>query len=171
MPGAVAFDGNDVRRVLAGETDEVEPRRFWQCNGYAPRIEGNSAMRDGDWKLVRPAIPQLMQVIEPDREIDRALNLHRPDRIRVVDDSPLPEFDAGPPPEPLLFDLAADPFEQHDLAAEHPGRGRRMSDALDRWFEDRPQLPEGVAQGDWLRWEQDKHQRLLDLEPTENAVA
>jgi MerR family transcriptional regulator, copper efflux regulator len=43
--------------------------------------------------------------------------------------------------------------------------------ALDRWFEDRPQLPEGVAQGDWLRWEQDKHQRLLDLEPTENAVA
>ena len=43
--------------------------------------------------------------------------------------------------------------------------------ALDRWFEDRPQLPEGVAHGDWLRWEQDKHQRLLDLEPTENAVA
>jgi MerR family transcriptional regulator, copper efflux regulator len=43
--------------------------------------------------------------------------------------------------------------------------------ALDRWYEDRPQLPEGVAHGDWLRWEQDKHQRLLDLEPTENAVA
>jgi DNA-binding transcriptional MerR regulator len=43
--------------------------------------------------------------------------------------------------------------------------------ALDRWFEDRPQLPEGVAHGDWLRWEQDKHQRLLNLEPTENAVA
>ena len=43
--------------------------------------------------------------------------------------------------------------------------------SLDRWFEERPQLPEGVASGDWLTFEQDKHQRLLDLEPTENAVA
>jgi MerR family copper efflux transcriptional regulator len=47
--------------------------------------------------------------------------------------------------------------------------------ALDRWFEDRPQLPEGVAHGDWLRWEQEKHERLLDLDPPakpmENAVA
>jgi MerR family transcriptional regulator, copper efflux regulator len=47
----------------------------------------------------------------------------------------------------------------------------QLQAALDRWFEDRPQLPEGVAHGDWLRWEQDKHQRLLDLEPTENVVA
>jgi DNA-binding transcriptional MerR regulator len=57
--------------------------------------------------------------------------------------------------------------------------------SLDRWFEERPQRPRGVASGDWLDWEQDKHQRLLDLEPppsrttssptssniTENAVA
>ena len=43
--------------------------------------------------------------------------------------------------------------------------------SLDRWFEERPQRPEGVASGDWLSWEQDKHQRLLALEPTENAVA
>ena len=43
--------------------------------------------------------------------------------------------------------------------------------SLDRWFEERPQRPEGVASGDWLTFEQDKHQRLLDLEPTENAVA
>ena len=47
--------------------------------------------------------------------------------------------------------------------------------ALDRWYEERPQLPEGVASDDWLRWEQQKHQRLLDLEPsstsTENALA
>jgi MerR family copper efflux transcriptional regulator len=44
--------------------------------------------------------------------------------------------------------------------------------ALDRWFEDRPQLPEGVAAGDWLSWEQEKHQRLLALDPPmENAIA
>ena len=36
--------------------------------------------------------------------------------------------------------------------------------ALERWLEERPQLPEGVASGDWLRWEQDKHERLLALD-------
>jgi DNA-binding transcriptional MerR regulator len=33
--------------------------------------------------------------------------------------------------------------------------------ALDEWFEARPERPEGVASGDWLSWEQRKHQRLL----------
>ena len=49
--------------------------------------------------------------------------------------------------------------------------------SLDRWFEERPQRPEGVASGDWLHWEQEKHERLLALDPpstptlTENAAA
>ncbi len=48
--------------------------------------------------------------------------------------------------------------------------------ALDRWFEERPQRPEGVEFGDWLSWEQEKHERLLALDPPntkpmENAVA
>jgi MerR family transcriptional regulator, copper efflux regulator len=55
-----------------------------------------------------------------------------------------------------------------------------LREALERWFEERPQLPEGVASNDWLRWEQEKHERLLALQPpaptepttiTENAVA
>jgi DNA-binding transcriptional MerR regulator len=33
--------------------------------------------------------------------------------------------------------------------------------ALEHWFEERPELPEGVASGDWLLWEQRKHERLL----------
>jgi MerR family transcriptional regulator, copper efflux regulator len=42
---------------------------------------------------------------------------------------------------------------------------------VDRWFAERPQLPEGVASGDWLSFEQDKHERLLALEPTEKTLA
>jgi len=134
LPQGGRLDGDRVLPVLAGETGEVALERFWQCNRYAPRIEGNAAMRDGDWKLVRPAIPALMQVTEPDRAIDRALNYREPGRITSIDDSPLPEFDPGAPPAPLLFDLASDPFEQHDLAAEQPERLGRMSAALDGWF-------------------------------------
>jgi MerR family copper efflux transcriptional regulator len=36
--------------------------------------------------------------------------------------------------------------------------------ALDRWFEERPERPEGIDSSDWLRWEQEKHERLLALD-------
>jgi MerR family copper efflux transcriptional regulator len=38
-----------------------------------------------------------------------------------------------------------------------------MRDAVDDWLEAPAQKPEGVHQGDWLGWEQEKHQRLLAL--------
>jgi MerR family copper efflux transcriptional regulator len=48
--------------------------------------------------------------------------------------------------------------------------------SLDKWFEERPQRPEGVDSSEWLHWEQEKHERLLALDPpstpiTENAAA
>ena len=50
-----------------------------------------------------------------------------------------------------------------------------LREALERWYEERPQPPEGVPSDDWLRWEQEKHQRLLepDTPPrlTETTVA
>jgi MerR family copper efflux transcriptional regulator len=39
-----------------------------------------------------------------------------------------------------------------------------LREALERWYEERPRPPEGVASDDWLRWEQEKHQRLLQLD-------
>jgi MerR family transcriptional regulator, copper efflux regulator len=36
-----------------------------------------------------------------------------------------------------------------------------LREALERWYEERPRLPEGVASDDWLSWEQEKHERLL----------
>ena len=130
-----ALDGRDVLSVLEGRSSAVEPRRFWQCNRYEPRIEGNAAMRDGDWKLVRPAIPEHMIVTDQDRAIDRALNGRLPDRITMVDGSAIPVSQPGTASPPLLFDLATDPFEQSDVALLHPERVMRMSAELDRWFE------------------------------------
>ncbi len=37
-----------------------------------------------------------------------------------------------------------------------------LSGALERWFEEEPEKPAEVEPGDWLRWEQEKHQRLLE---------
>ena len=38
--------------------------------------------------------------------------------------------------------------------------------AVDRWFEERPEKPDEVSPGDWLSFEQQKHQRLLAADPT-----
>lgn len=134
LPEGPPLDGSDVGAVIRGVSSDVVEQRFWQCNRYAPRVEGNAAMRDGDWKLVRPSIDGLMKVTDGDRLIDKALNYRGPDPITAVDDSPLPEFELGEPPAPLLFDLAADPCEQNDLASAEPGRVREMTVALERWF-------------------------------------
>lgn len=37
-----------------------------------------------------------------------------------------------------------------------------LSSAVEAWFEAKPRRPEDVAAADWLRFEQEKHQRLLD---------
>ena len=52
-------------------------------------------------------------------------------------------------------------------------RERELADAVEAWFEAEPHRPEGVASAaDWLRWEQEKHQRLLELvHDTEKTAA
>jgi arylsulfatase A-like enzyme len=135
LPGESDLDGRDITPALAGNHLVAYPRRFWQNNRYAPHVEGNAAVRDGQWKLVRPPVPEFMTVTDSDRMIDRALNLHEEGRIVEVDTSPLPEFDGGPAPGPMLFDIALDPFEHNDLASEHPEKVATMTSELERWFE------------------------------------
>ena len=135
LPDGVALDGHDVLAVLRAETGEVDPVRFWQNNRYDPRLESNAAMRDGDWKLVRPAIPETMTVDEADRLVDRGLNQHAHDRVTAIQVPPRAEPVLLDVPPPQLFNVADDPFEQHDLAAVHPERVRAMTAALEAWFE------------------------------------
>ena len=123
----LALDGVDVRRCCAASAGASASSA--SGSGTATRrrrVQRRDARRR--WKLVRPAIDELMQVTDEDRVIDKALNYRGPDAITEVDRSPLPEFDIGEPPRALLFDLAADPFEQDDLAASvHAGRHHERS--------------------------------------------
>jgi MerR family copper efflux transcriptional regulator len=36
-----------------------------------------------------------------------------------------------------------------------------LREAVSDWFETQPQRPLDIATGDWLRWEQEKHQALI----------
>ncbi len=49
-------------------------------------------------------------------------------------------------------------------------REQSLRDAVEAWFETEAARPEGVDVADWLRWEQEKHQRLLNLVTEKNAA-
>ena len=59
-------------------------------------------------------------------------------------------------------------LEAHDVGLSDMAFARRvrqepaLEEATDRWFEAEPERPTHVPAADWLRWEQDKHERLLE---------
>jgi len=134
VPPAVSVDGVDIAPLLRGEPTEVPPQRFWQWNRYTPMKECNAAMRDGPWKLVRPALPQAMEVLPADLAMDVELK-YRPGFHSTINSDPMPEPSPGLVPPAQLFDLANDPAEAVDLAAREPARVSRMEDELSAWFE------------------------------------
>jgi DNA-binding transcriptional MerR regulator len=58
-------------------------------------------------------------------------------------------------------------LESFDLSLADVGFARRLGEdntlraAVEVWLQARPARPEEVPAPDWLRWEQDKHERLL----------
>lgn len=132
--GSLPIDGVDVLGVLRGEAGKVCTRRFWQWNRLTPCVQSNAAMRDGDWKLVRPSIGATFHV--PDIHL-LSVSMYRPEYfiengiIRAAD---VPWQLEGVP-APQLFNLGDDPQEQHDLAGEQPARATRMLRELETWFE------------------------------------
>jgi arylsulfatase A-like enzyme len=136
LPRDRVLDGVDVLPLLQGERGKTCDRRFWQWNRYAPYGECNAAMRDGQWKLVRPAIDELMRVRDDDWAMDVASKPDREGKFTdiVRDPVELPVPAAVAPSQ--LFDLESDPLEEHDLAAAHPERVRRMEAELAAWFEE-----------------------------------
>lgn len=135
LPAGVRLDGQNVLPALQGEPPEVEPRRFWQWNRYAPVGTCNAAMRNGNWKLVRPAIAEAMWTAPEEADLDRAWEA-APETVTDLLSAPLPERSLPPPPPPQLYDLAQDPGEEKDLADAEPQRVRRMLAELERWFAD-----------------------------------
>ena len=140
------LDGFDVSAQLKGEDPAEELRRFWQWNFYYPSIATNAAVREGNWKLVRPMISgtrfyanEELYVSKEDAAMASAFIeadiKHKENPTSVKDLLPVPRMKIFPPEEPELFDLSSDPGEQNNLASENPSRVRKMLRELETWFE------------------------------------
>lgn len=130
--GTLPVDGTDAWSALRGERPAAGAR-FWQWTRYAPQVESNCAMRDGDWKIVWPAWPGSLDVTPEDARRDVEIKTNPP---ATIDTTPFPEVPRPTEVAPLLFDLAEDPLESTDLSATHPERVRVMTDAVHNWFDD-----------------------------------
>jgi arylsulfatase A len=132
-PDHLPLDGVNVWPVISGEGGEVCTRRCWQWNRYTPLVECNAAIREGDWKLVRPAIREAMAV--PDIQwLHTCMYEHEQMIAHGVIRDPEPPREVPPPPPPELYNLATDPLEQQDLAAAEPQRAGRLLGELESWF-------------------------------------
>jgi len=134
IPPDLALDGWNVLPVLRGEGGKVNTRRFWQWNRYTPVGTSNAAMRDGEWKLVRPSIKEVMFVSREDLDMDQATK-RDPTKYTDICRDPEPEREVPPPPPPQLYNIEADPLEQNDLATSEPERTAKMLRELEDWFE------------------------------------
>ncbi len=134
-PAELALDGVDITPVLRGERGRIYPQRFWQWNRYVPVGACNAAMRDGDWKLLRPTIKEAMEVSPLDTAQDHAIK-YFPELYDDIIREPAPAQRIPSPPPPLLFNIAEDPFEENDLAAQYPQKVAAMEAELERWFID-----------------------------------
>jgi MerR family copper efflux transcriptional regulator len=50
-------------------------------------------------------------------------------------------------------------------------RDKELAGSVDAWFEAEPRRPEDVPPAEWLRWEQDKHSKLLALAAATPAIS
>lgn len=140
IPDDLRLDGQNVLPALRGEgTAKLNRKRFWQWSRGVPVITHNAAMRDGDWKLVRPGdtLANSFPGWERDLKLYADVDLNPEKYLHGV-----PEATGRPPcvgaaPDPmLLFNLAADPLETEDLSGKHPELVSRMLSELENWFED-----------------------------------
>jgi arylsulfatase A len=133
-PAHLKLDGIDQSSALRGESFPHNPTRAWQWNRYTPRLEYNAALRDGDWKLVRPYVPEAFHV--PDIEWLEVC-MYQPEHFikNGIITGPDPEVQLPPPPALELYNLADDPSETNNLATAQPDRLHRMETQLHSWFE------------------------------------
>jgi arylsulfatase A len=138
IPGdlGLPLDGQDLLPVLQQRGPLTIDRRFWQFTRTRPVATHNAAVRDGLWKLVRPDTPTCRKWHMPDLRMHTYMEQHPEEFREAWPDHrfPDPQFESPPPPQ--LFNLAWDPQETRDLAAQHPDRVQRMVDMLDQWFDD-----------------------------------
>jgi len=137
MPEELDIDGCNKLDLIRGGADEDHEKRFWQWNRYSPKGKCNAAVRDGKWKLVRPAIDQFVFISDSEFYPWLDVTMRAPEYFIANGLMELkePVSEITNPPKPELYDLSSDPLEKEDLSSKHPEKVAGLLNDLDNWFE------------------------------------
>lgn len=136
LPRDRVIDGVNILPLLHGEKNTSCTKRFWQWNRYTPIGTCNAAARDGEWKLVRPQIPEAMATpcVDPWLRIV----MYEPEKLPengLISDPEPPRTVPEPPPAEL-YNIAEDPCETKNFADTYPEILHRLMCDLENWFDD-----------------------------------
>jgi arylsulfatase A-like enzyme len=135
-PSDRVIDGADIRPLL---TSNAKSPHEVVLGHQGPRL---STVRDARWKLhVLAANQRLVSTSAKTRWIDP----RAPDGVTLLapyeqyQPSDYPGIATGDPPQPMaLFDLSADPSEQHNVADANPDVVKRLKAQFDAIAKDQP---------------------------------
>ena len=135
------LDGRNILPILRGEINKNDYPQFWHFSEYPPRVESNTGMRIGPWKLVRPKIDR---VVDPEhiqnnkKYIQRDIDYkYKPETVTELMTEPWAESVINEPiPKPELFNLDNDPGENNNVAEENPKIAKKMETKLTEWFQE-----------------------------------
>lgn len=143
-PEAKPFDGVSLLADIQGLSGAPATPHFWQWNRYTPVAGCNAAVREGNWKLVYPPIPEAMRVSPEDLAVDNELKYQPERHLSITPGEPQRTVPQALAPE--LYDLGSDPSEETDVAVERPTHLARLKRMMEDWFAEvdteRRQLPD-----------------------------
>jgi len=138
-PKDLKLDGHNILPLIMGDKGEVDTKRFWWWNWDMPIDTSNAAVRDGDWKLIKPSIGKLGgSPADMNRPWEQLVSMYAPEYYIANGffEKPQADVDLSNPPKVELYNILEDPLEENDLSGKFPDKVKKLTGELEDWIED-----------------------------------
>jgi len=123
-----------------GNKGEVDTKRFWWWNWDMPSDTSNAAVRDGDWKFVRPSMNKLdyYNVAGMKQSWEQLVSIYAPEYYtdNGFFEKPQTVVDLDNLPKTELYNIVEDPLEKVDLSDKYPNKVKKLTGELEDWVDD-----------------------------------
>ena len=125
------WNGIDVTGLLK-QPRTLNRTLIWEYSRYEPIEFSNSAVRQGDWKLVWKYRAGT-NLKDKEDNADYIYGLTHEHQIKTITKD-LPVFEVGAIEKPALYNLSDDPGEKTDLSDKYPVRVSKLTKIYQEWF-------------------------------------
>lgn len=125
------WDGTEISEQLKQQSNS-DRTIFWQYNRYIPIEFSNSAVRQGNWKLVwKYRVGTNLKDKADNIEYEYACRHEH--QLKGITKG-LPVFEVGAVEKPALYNISDDPCEKNDLSVKYPDMVSELTKLYEVWF-------------------------------------